>query len=358
MRMRIGFLGLGTMGEPIANNLRKAGHELTVWNRTAAKASHIVVEGRQARAGRRASAPPARDLVITCVSDEKALEAVLEGPDGVARRRSREGDVLVDMSTAGTRSARSVAERAAERGARFVAGPILGSKSGRGAGAAGPRRRRPRRGAREGPPRPPRGLGAPLRARRRGPGGAPEAVRERGRRRDDHRLRRGARARRPPAALPSGGWSRCCRPRPSTRRSSSMKGELVEQQDYAPRFAVALAEKDQRLAQEAAAGSGREVPINEAVRRLLAEAAESGRGDKDVAAIADLFLEWAKGRCRVRAERCSPAWRAQGSRLRLRTTSPQGAPRSERARRRVPTPERAGGSGARAPRRAERVPPA
>ena len=73
-----------------------------------------------------------------------------------------------------------------------------------------------------------------------------------------------------------------------------VKGELVEKGDYAPRFAVSLAEKDQRLAQEAAAELGAKVPINEAVRRLLAAAVESGRGDKDVAAVADLFFEWAR----------------------------------------------------------------
>jgi 3-hydroxyisobutyrate dehydrogenase-like beta-hydroxyacid dehydrogenase len=73
-----------------------------------------------------------------------------------------------------------------------------------------------------------------------------------------------------------------------------MKGELVEKKDFAPRFAIALAEKDQRLAQEAAAEQGAKVPINEAVRRLFSEAVESGRGEKDVAAVADLFLEWTR----------------------------------------------------------------
>jgi 3-hydroxyisobutyrate dehydrogenase-like beta-hydroxyacid dehydrogenase len=73
-----------------------------------------------------------------------------------------------------------------------------------------------------------------------------------------------------------------------------MKGELVEKKDFSPRFAIALAEKDQRLAQEAAAEQGAKVPINEAVRRLFAEAVESGRGEKDVAAVADLFLEWTR----------------------------------------------------------------
>ena len=87
--MRIGFLGLGTMGEPIANNLRKAGHDLTVWNRTAAKADHIVSKGgKLARTPRECAA--GKDLVFTCLSDEKALDAVLDGP-GRRARRAREG---------------------------------------------------------------------------------------------------------------------------------------------------------------------------------------------------------------------------------------------------------------------------
>ena len=55
-----------------------------------------------------------------------------------------------------------------------------------------------------------------------------------------------------------------------------------------------LAEKDQRLAQEAAADLGAKVPINEAVRRMFAEAAETGRADQDVAAVAELCLEWSR----------------------------------------------------------------
>src|SRR5512146_3565250 len=126
MRMRIGFLGLGTMGEPIANNLRKSGHDVTVWNRTAAKANHIVSKGgKLARTPRECAS--GKDLVFTCLSDEKALEAVLEGPDGVLAGLAR-GDTLVDLSTAGTRAARSVATRAADRGVAVLCAPILGSR--------------------------------------------------------------------------------------------------------------------------------------------------------------------------------------------------------------------------------------
>src|SRR5512141_1814627 len=112
MRMRIGFLGLGTMGEPIANNLRKSGHDLTVWNRTPSKADHIVSKGgKLVRTARECAA--GKDLVFTCVADEKALDAVLDGADGALAGLAK-GDVLVDLSTAGVRSARQVAERAAK----------------------------------------------------------------------------------------------------------------------------------------------------------------------------------------------------------------------------------------------------
>ena len=70
MRMRIGFVGLGTVGEPIANNLRKAGHDLTVWNRTPSKASHIVSKGGKLAASAKECAS-GKDLVFLCVSDKR-----------------------------------------------------------------------------------------------------------------------------------------------------------------------------------------------------------------------------------------------------------------------------------------------
>jgi 3-hydroxyisobutyrate dehydrogenase-like beta-hydroxyacid dehydrogenase len=72
-----------------------------------------------------------------------------------------------------------------------------------------------------------------------------------------------------------------------------MKGEQILQKDYAPRFALALAEKDQRLAQEAAAELGAKMPVNAEVRRLLGETMKRGRGAEDICAVADLFFEWA-----------------------------------------------------------------
>lgn len=289
--MRIGFLGLGAMGEPIANNLRKAGHDLTVWNRTPSKADHIVSKGgKLARTPRECAT--GRDLVFTCLADEHALDAVLEGPDGVLAGLAR-GDTLVEMSTAGTGAARGVASRAAAHGVAFVASPILGSKPAAeqaqivlvvGGVAAARDKARPALRAvsariieLDDPTQ-----AALVKLCVNAVGGAMIAG-------FAEALALGVSGGLPVAKLVE------------VLQASSfhsplflMKGELIEQKDWMPRFAIALAEKDQRLAQEAAAEQGAKMPINEAVRRLLAQAMESGRGDKDIAAIADLLLEWTK----------------------------------------------------------------
>jgi hypothetical protein len=81
-----------------------------------------------------------------------------------------------------------------------------------------------------------------------------------------------------------------------------MKGEQVINDDFAPRFALALAEKDLRLAQESASDQGASMPVSGAVRRLFGTAARSGRGDKDMAAVADMLLEWTRtGAARIPA---------------------------------------------------------
>ncbi len=73
-----------------------------------------------------------------------------------------------------------------------------------------------------------------------------------------------------------------------------IKGELVEKKDFSPRYAISLAEKDQRLAQDAASEHHLRLPVNEAVRRLFVEAIEGGRGDRDTAAVAEHVLERGK----------------------------------------------------------------
>jgi 3-hydroxyisobutyrate dehydrogenase-like beta-hydroxyacid dehydrogenase len=293
MRMRIGFLGLGTMGEPIANNLRKAGHDVTVWNRTPAKAGHIVSKGgKLARTARECAA--GKDLVFTCLADEKALEAVLEGPEGVLAGLAR-GDTLVDLSTAGTRVARTVAQRAADRGVAFLCAPILGSKNAAeqaqllllvGGPAAAREKARPALHAISS-----RVIdvddavqAALMKLCVNAVGGAMVAG-------FGEALALGA-----SGGLPIWKLVEVIQASPFHSPLFLVKGELVEKRDYAPRFTIALAEKDQRLAQEAAADQGAKVPVSEAVRLLLSDATESGRGGQDVAAVADLLLEWAKAK--------------------------------------------------------------
>ena len=134
--MRIGFLGLGTVGEPVANNLRKAGHDLTVWNRTRSKADHIVSKG-----GKLAPAPKAcaegKDLVFTCLSDEKALEAVLGGPDGALAGLAK-GDVLAKLHGGGREIARL--DRVPESRRQSAPGGETADQDGGAAGAGGERR--------------------------------------------------------------------------------------------------------------------------------------------------------------------------------------------------------------------------
>lgn len=120
--MRIAFLGLGIMGRPMAANLAKAGHEVTVWNRTPGK----VVEGATA-ASSPAEAARGAEVVWMCVSDTKAVESVLFGPQGAAESLAP-GMIVVDSSTISPNATRKFAERVNAKGAEFVDAPVTGSK--------------------------------------------------------------------------------------------------------------------------------------------------------------------------------------------------------------------------------------
>jgi 3-hydroxyisobutyrate dehydrogenase len=126
--MRIGAIGLGTMGAPMARHLIKAGHDVTVWNRTRHREEPLAELGA-ARADSAAAAADGADAVLTCVSDDPDLEAVVFGTDGVASTL-RTGSVLVDCSTASPSLARSLAERLAVDGRLFADAPVSGGSEG------------------------------------------------------------------------------------------------------------------------------------------------------------------------------------------------------------------------------------
>jgi 3-hydroxyisobutyrate dehydrogenase-like beta-hydroxyacid dehydrogenase len=122
--MRIAFLGLGIMGRPMAANLVKAGHEVTVWNRTSAKE----VEGARA-ASSPAEAAQGAEVVWMCVSDTSAVEGLLFGEQGVEKSLA-EGMIVVDSSTISPTATRKFAERVRAKGADYVDAPVTGSKTG------------------------------------------------------------------------------------------------------------------------------------------------------------------------------------------------------------------------------------
>jgi 3-hydroxyisobutyrate dehydrogenase-like beta-hydroxyacid dehydrogenase len=122
--MRVAFLGLGIMGGAMAANLAKAGHEVTVWNRTPGKQ----VEGART-ANTPAEAAQGAEVVWLCVSDTGAVEDVLFGENGVEQSLT-EGMIIADSSTISPSATRKFAERVARRGVQYVDSPVTGSKAG------------------------------------------------------------------------------------------------------------------------------------------------------------------------------------------------------------------------------------
>ena len=122
----VGFIGLGIMGSRMAANLRRAGFELVVWNRTTETAERWAAEHGAEVASSPADVGERCEIVITMVVDGPQVEAVLLGDDGVAGT-ARPGSLCVDMSTIGRSWARRIAAALAERELRFVDAPVTGS---------------------------------------------------------------------------------------------------------------------------------------------------------------------------------------------------------------------------------------
>ena len=121
--MRVAFLGLGIMGRPMAANLVKAGHELSVWNRTPGKD----VEGARSAASP-AEAAAGAEVAWMCVSDTKAVESVLFGQQGVEQSLTQ-GMLLVDSSTISPSATHKFGERVRAKGVDYVDAPMTGSKA-------------------------------------------------------------------------------------------------------------------------------------------------------------------------------------------------------------------------------------
>lgn len=126
---RVAFLGLGVMGSPMAGHLQRAGHEVTVYNRTAAKAEAWVATygGRSAATPREAVA--GASLVFACVGNDDDLRSVVLGPDG-AFAGMGEGAIFVDHTTASAEVARELNQIARLAGKYFIDAPVSGGQAG------------------------------------------------------------------------------------------------------------------------------------------------------------------------------------------------------------------------------------
>jgi 3-hydroxyisobutyrate dehydrogenase-like beta-hydroxyacid dehydrogenase len=125
----VAFIGLGVMGAPMARHLAAAGHEVTVYNRTAAKADAWV-----AAHGGRAAPSPAKagegaEVVFTCVGNDDDVRAVTTGPGGALEAMDA-GAILVDHTTASAVLARELGDAAGGRGVEFLDAPVSGGQAG------------------------------------------------------------------------------------------------------------------------------------------------------------------------------------------------------------------------------------
>jgi len=120
----LGFIGLGAMGSRIADRLQRAGHSVTVYDRNAKRVEALAAKGAAARTPAEVAARS--EIVLSCVADDAAVEAVLLGPHG-ALEQVRPGTLVVDLSTVSPVTSRLVAEAARAKGAAFVDAAMSGS---------------------------------------------------------------------------------------------------------------------------------------------------------------------------------------------------------------------------------------
>ena len=126
--MNVSFIGMGTMGAPMAMNLLKAGFTVTVHNRTRER-EVPVAEAGAARADTPRSAAGGAEIIIVCVSDTPDVEAIVLGEDGVIHGAA-EGAIVVDMSTISPSATRRMAVELAKKGIRMIDAPVSGGSEG------------------------------------------------------------------------------------------------------------------------------------------------------------------------------------------------------------------------------------
>ena len=287
--MNVAFLGLGTMGAPMAANIGKQ-HSLTVWNRSPARAQPLV------DAGARLAATPAEaargaDTIVMMLSDPIAVHAVVDGDDGILAGLAP-GALVIDMSTVDVATARAVDIAVRARGGRFVDAPVSGTRKPAVDGklvimAGGD----PADVARARPLLETMGRVVPVGAV--GQGMAAKLVLNG---LGAHMMtgfaammvlaaRLGLDLRAMLDVIGSGAFS---------SPLYAAKGPRMMARDFAPDFTLALMHKDQELVLATAAENGYPMPTLAKIRDVLAEAIAAGYGDGDLSGVVRLFEDWAK----------------------------------------------------------------
>lgn len=126
---KLAFIGLGVMGGPMAGHLAKAGHEVTVFNRTPSRATAWVAANRGAAKPTPREAAEGAEIVFACVGNDDDLRHVVLGPDG-AFAGMKPGTIFVDHTTASAKVARELSETAASAGLAFLDAPVSGGQAG------------------------------------------------------------------------------------------------------------------------------------------------------------------------------------------------------------------------------------
>src|SRR5918997_5015780 len=129
MTERVGFIGLGIRGLPMAKNLMAAGYELVLYNRTREKAEGLAGEGSAEVAGSPREVAEGSDVIITMLPDSPQVESVVTGEDGVLEGL-KEGALLIDMSTISPVVTERIAAAVGERGASMLDAPVSGGDVG------------------------------------------------------------------------------------------------------------------------------------------------------------------------------------------------------------------------------------
>jgi 2-hydroxy-3-oxopropionate reductase len=128
VKQKLGFIGLGVMGRPMAKNLLAAGYPLTVHNRSRGPVQELVAAGAEGATSAREVAENS-EVIITCLPDSPDVELVATGPDGILAG-VREGSIYIDTSTISPVVTRRIADQAAARGVQMLDAPISGGEEG------------------------------------------------------------------------------------------------------------------------------------------------------------------------------------------------------------------------------------